>query len=334
MRLPRLPEWTQVPIAAAKSWNEDGAFKHSAAVSFYTLFSLAPITIISLGIASFVFGPEAASAQFSNQMADLVGKESAEFIQKTVQASQPQQQGWTSTVVGLVVLVVGATTVFAQLQESLNAIWGVRTRPERSGWLVLLVRRLISFAMVLTLGFLLLVSLILTTVLTAVVSYADDLVPVPPILLSAADMVVALGVVTLLFAMVFKIMPDVHLRWRDVWRGALVTALLFSIGRLLIALYLSHSTVASAYGAAGSLVALLIWIYYSCAILFYGAKFTRAHREKNGLPVKPKSKAMLVREVLEEESGGERVRRADAAGEQGGGKEVRLKDGPPGGRRA
>ena len=137
-----------------------------------------------------------------------------------------------------------------------------------------------------------------------------------------------------MFAMVFKIMPDVHLRWRDVWRGALVTALLFSIGRLLIALYLSHSTVASAYGAAGSLVALLIWIYSSCAILFYGAKFTRAHREKNGLPVKPKSKAMLVREVLEEESGGERVRRADAAGEQGGGKEVRLKDGPPDGRRA
>ncbi len=302
----RLPAWARVPVAAAKSWNADGAFKHSAAVSFYTLFSLAPITIIALSIAGLVFGHEAATEQFSAQMSQVVGREGAELIAKTVRASQPQTEGWTSAVTGLAVLVVGATTVFAQLQESLNAIWGVRARPERAGWLVFVVRRLVSFAMVLTVGFLLLVSLVLTTAISAFMRYADSFVSVPPLVLSAVDLIVALGVITVLFAMVFKIMPDVRLRWQDVWRGAFVTALLFSIGRLFIALYLSHSNVASAYGAAGSLVALLIWIYYSCAILFYGAKFTRAYREEKGLAVTPKSTAVLVREEIVDETPEER----------------------------
>ena len=302
----RLPAWTRVPVAAAKSWNADGAFKHSAAVSFYTLFSLAPVTIIALSIAGLVFGHEAATEQFSAQMSQIIGREGADMIAKTVRASQPQTEGWTSAVIGLAVLMVGATTVFAQLQESLNAVWGVRARPGRASWLVFVGQRLVSFAMVLTVGFLLLVSLVLTTAISAFMRYADTFVSVPPLVLTLTDLVVALGVVTVLFAMVFKIMPDVRLRWQDVWRGAFVTALLFSIGRLFIALYLSHSNVASAYGAAGSLVALLIWIYYSCAILFYGAKFTRAYREEKGLRVEPKSTAVLVREELVDETPAER----------------------------
>lgn len=288
--------------SAAKSWNEDGAFKHSAAVSFYTLFSLAPITIIALGIAGFFFGKEAATKQFSAQMNQLVGKASAEMIQTAVASSEPQTHGWASTAVGVALLILGATTVFGQLQDSLNSIWKVKAKPSRSGWVVMLITRLISFAMVLTVGFLLLISLILTTALSALVQMASGRFSIPPQLLQAADLVIALGVISVLFAMVFKIMPDVRLRWHEVWLGAFGTAVLFSVGRVGIALYLSHSTVASVYGAAGSLVALLVWVYYSCAILFFGGEFIRAYCAAKNVDVLPKKTAVRVREEIVEET--------------------------------
>jgi membrane protein len=207
-------------------------------------------------------------------------------------------------VMGLGILLLGATTVFGQLQDSLNSIWGVMAKPSRKGWIVMLVQRLISFAMVLTVGFVLLVSLVLTTTLTALVKSADRFVTVAPVIMRGADIVMGLMIITVLFALIFKILPDVEIRWRDVWRGAFITALLFSVGRYLIALYLGHSTLASTYGAAGSLVALLIWVYYSCAILFYGAEFTRAYHEAHDQPIVPKSTAVLVRkEIVEEERG-------------------------------
>jgi membrane protein len=296
----RFSKWFKILSTTASSWNDDGAFKHSAAVSFYTLFSLAPITIIALAIAGFVFGKEAATKQFSAQMNQLVGKGSAEMIQHTVASSAPQTHGWTSTIIGIGILVVGATTVFGQLQDSLNSIWKVKAKPSRSGWVVLLITRLISFAMVLTVGFLLLISLILTTALSALVEMANGRFSVPPQVLQAADLIVALGVITVLFAMIFKVMPDVRIPWREVWLGAFGTSFLFSIGRVLIALYLSHSTVASAYGAAGSLVALLVWIYYSCAILFFGAEFIRAYSASRGVEILPKETAVRVREEVVE----------------------------------
>ncbi len=302
MRKTTVSRWGRIVIGTAKSWNEDGAFKHSAAVSFYTLFSLAPITIIALGIAGFFFGQEAATKQFSEQINQLIGKASAEMIQSAVASSQPQNKGWASTIFGIGLLIVGATTVFGQLQDSLNSIWDVKAKPSRSGWIVLLITRLISFAMVLTIGFLLLMSLLLTTALSALVGIVNGRFAVPPQLLQIADLVIALGVITVLFAMIFKIMPDVHLRWREVWLGAFVTALLFSLGRLLIALYLSRSTVASVYGAAGSLVALLVWVYYSCAILFFGAEFIRVYCDDRGVPIRPKATAVRVREEIIEDA--------------------------------
>ncbi|ATC66011.1 ribonuclease BN [Nibricoccus aquaticus] len=296
-----MQRWDRILFRAGKSWFDDDVFKHSAAVSFYTLFSLAPITIIAVWVAGFFFGQEAASGQLSDQISQLVGKEGSKVIEDAVAASRPENTSWFSMAAGFVVLLIGATTVFGQLQESLNEIWGVMTKPNRNGFVVLLVRRLISFAMVLTVGFLLLVSLVLTTAISSLVKFADSYMAVSPIVLQGVDLVVALGVITVLFALVFKFLPDVHLRWRDVWQGAFVTALLFSVGRLGISFYLSHSTVASTYGAAGSLVALLIWIYYSCAILFFGAEVTRAARENSGLNVQPKSKAVRVtRQIVEE----------------------------------
>jgi membrane protein len=293
-----LPKWAATWIIAAKNWNEDGAFAHSASVSFYTLFSLAPVMLIVLSIAGFVFGPEIASKQLNTQIANLMGEGTAEMIQKTVDQAKPQKQGWTATAISIGMLILGATTVFAQLQTALNSIWGVKTKPSRAGWLVLLMQRLISFAMVLTVGFLLLVSLVLTTALTSFAHFIEGKISIPQAVLQGAELMVTLGIVTVLFAMMFKIMPDVQVSWRSIWRGAFVTAVLFSIGRVLIAFYLKHSDVASVYGTAGSLVALLIWIYYSCAILFYGAEFTRAGCEQDGKRVRPKESAVLVREEI------------------------------------
>jgi membrane protein len=296
----RMPQWVTVSTKAAKNWNADGAFSHSAAVSFYTLFSLAPITIIVLSIAGFFFGAEVATKQFSAQVSSLVGESSAEMIQQTVEHAKPQRRGWTSTVVSVAMLVLGATTVFVQLQDALNRIWGVKAKPSRSGWLVMIMQRLISFAMVVTIGFLLLVSLVLTTALTSFAHFVESRMAVPQSFLQVAELLISLGVITSLFALMFKIMPDVQVRWRDIWRGAFVTALLFGVGRLLIALYLKYSDVASVYGTAGSLVALLVWVYYSCAILFYGAELTRALCERGGQTVKPKKTAVLVhRETIE-----------------------------------
>jgi membrane protein len=300
MRKRSLPKWAGTWITAAKNWSADGAFAHSASVSFYTLFSLAPITIIVLSIAGFFFGAEVATRQFSEQMSGLVGKGSAELIQETVEHAKPQRRGWTSTAVSIGMLIVGATTVFVQLQNALNAIWGVKAKPSRSGWLVLLMQRLISFAMVLTVGFLLLISLVLTTALASFAHYLEGIVAIPKGVMQGGELLVTLGVVTVLFAMMFKIMPDVRVPWRSIWLGAFLTAVLFSGGRLVIALYLKYSDVASVYGAAGSLVGLLLWVYYSCAILFYGAEFTRAHCERDGRRVKPKETAVLVRtEIVE-----------------------------------
>jgi len=290
--------WLRVLAAAAKGWNDDNAFQHSAAVSFYTLFSLAPLTIIGVGIAGMVLGKERAARQFSAEMTELVGAKGAEAIQATMAAAHSPHANLVSTVVGLILLLIGATSVFGQLQDSLNEIWSVRAEPRRSGLTVLLLQRLLSFGMVLTVGFLLLVSLILTTALQAMVRSADGGFTIPPMILQGIEFAVALAVITVLFAAFFKILPDVQLPWSGVWPAALLTAVLFSIGRVLIATYLAHSTVASIYGAAGSLVALLVWVYYSCTIMFFGVEFIRFDRADRGLAVKPKKMAVLTRREI------------------------------------
>lgn len=287
-------------LSAAKRWSADNVFKHAAAVSFYTLFSLAPITIIAITVAGMFFGKEIAGAELQKQITALVGPASAELVQAAAKASETEQTSAVSTVIGAGLLLFGATTVFGQLQESLNQIWGVRTKPSKSGWVPLIVQRLLSLAMVLTIGFLLLVSLILTTALTSVVGHFGQALAGSATLLHVADIGISIVIITTLFALLFKVLPDVRLRWRDVWLGAAITSVLFTIGRYLIALYLGHSTVASIYGTAGSLVALLIWVYYSCAILFFGVEFTRAYRTAHHLKIQPKENAVLVREEVVE----------------------------------
>ncbi|QYM77788.1 YihY/virulence factor BrkB family protein [Horticoccus luteus] len=286
--------WFRILLTAAKEWNADHVFRHSAAVSFYTLFSLAPITVIAAALAGAVLGKERAGDALQQQLTELIGADSAKMIQQTGEKAAEATHGtWITTTIGVAVLLFGATTVFSQLQDSLNAIWKVQQKPSRSGWLVLLTQRILSFAMVLTMGFLLLVSLILTTALESLTAHFGA--GWNGAVLKIADLSVSLAVMTVLFALILKVMPDVEVRWREVWRSGLVTAVLFTIGRFAISLYLAHSTIASVYGAAGSLVALLIWIYYTAAIFFYGAEFLKADRAAHRLPVTPKKTAVLER---------------------------------------
>lgn len=290
--------WFGICVRAAKNWSADNVFQYAAAVSFSTLFSLAPITIIAVTVAGLFFGKEIAAQEVEKQIASLIGPTSADLVRATVRATEATRTSVWSTVAGAALMLFGATTVFGQLQRSLNRIWRVRTKPSKSGWFVLVMQRLLSLAMVLTLGFLLLVSLIVSTAIATLVAHYGSRFSGSAVVLKLADLGIGLAVVTVLFALVFKVLPDVKLRWRDVWVGAALTAGLFTLGRYLIALYLGHSTVASIYGTAGSLVALLIWVYYSCAILFYGVEFIRAYREANRLKVVPKETAVLVREEL------------------------------------
>jgi membrane protein len=287
--------WLKLFVSAAKAWQADNAFKHSAAVSFYMLFSLAPVTIIAIKIMGVFLGEEVAAQQFSAQITSLVGPASADMINAAAKASQSAATSGFSAAVSILLVLVGATTVFGQLQDSLNDIWGVKAKPRGNGIIVLVIRRLLSFAMVLTVGFLLLVSLVLTTVLTAAFVLIHGRLGTAPILIKSIDFVALFIVVTFLFALLFKVLPDVKLRWRDVWLGAVLTSGLFSLGRYVITLYLAHSTVASIYGTAASLVALLIWIYYSCAIFFYGVEFTRAHHIARRPAVEPKATAVHIR---------------------------------------
>lgn len=294
-------EWFKLVKTAAVEWSYDQAFLHSAALGFYTLFSMAPILIIAVAVAGFFLGPEAARGELREHLQEMMGVESAEVVESAIAESDPDRAGFFQTILGFSILILGATTVFHQLQRSLNQIWGVVAKPSRSGIFIFIKARILSLALVLTIGFLLLVSLVFSTVITVIIRYAEDLMPVPRVLLSAADVMISLIVFTVLFGMIFKVLPDVHLRWRDVWKGAFLTAVLFTVGQYVISIYLTHFGPASTYGAAGSLVAVIFWVYYSGLILLFGAEFIKVYVRFKGCAVIPKSTAARIRmEIIED----------------------------------
>lgn len=294
-------EWWTITRRTVKEWSVDHAFQHAAAIGFYTLFSLAPIMIIAIAVAGFVLSPEAAREEIVEQVAEMVGPESALAVEKAILEARPEGRNLWSTIMGVVLLLVGATTVFAQLQRSLNQIWSVVSKPTRSSLLEFIEGRVLSLALVLTIGFLLLVSLVFSTGLTAFIRYAEERVPVSPIVAKVADVGISLVVFTILFGLIFKFLPDVRLRWRDVWRGACLTGILFIAGKFLIAFYLTHYGPASAYGAAGALIAVIMWVYYSVLILLFGAEFTKVYMQEKGIRVRPKKTAARVRKEIMED---------------------------------
>lgn len=254
-------------------WIEHKAFVLAAALAYYALFSIAPLLLIAISIAGLVFGPAAARAGVLEQVEGLVGQQGAQGVEQMLAAIHNPETNRLAGLIGIVVLLFGASGVFAQLKESLNTIW--EATPPRRGWVLsLILDRFLSFAMVLAIGFLLLVSLILSAVLSGVEAYLSGLVAGSEALWQALNVVVSFGIVTVLFAMIFKYIPDTKIRWRDVWIGAIFSSMLFSVGKLLIGIYLGRSAIASAYGAAGSLVIVLVWVYYSSLLLLLGAEFT------------------------------------------------------------
>ncbi len=279
---------------AVRLWLQAQAFAQAGALAFYTLFSLAPVVIIIVTLVGFFLGSDAAEGRIAEQLSEAIGKDAAEAVQTAVQNSRIEVAGILPTVIGLVAMLIGATTVFAQMQAALNGIWEVAPRPSRSSIFVLLKARLLSLTIVLSIGFILLVSLLLSVAVRAVLVFAADWMPVHNSVVYVIEILVSLTVITLLFATIFKVLPDVVLGWRDVMGGALVTALLFGLGRTAIASYLAYTAPASTYGAAGSLVMLLLWVYYSSLILLFGAAVTRAWMEARGLPIRPRNSAVTV----------------------------------------
>ena len=282
-------------------WSSRNAFQHAGALAFYTLFSMAPLVIIVVTIAAAVLGEEAARGEIAGQIDNLIGAQAAEAVQEAVRRSRIPESGMLPAILGFAALVFGSTTVFAQLQTSLNQFWDVVAKPSRSSIRVFLTTRLVSFGLVLIIGFLLLTSFVISVGIAAVLQFAQDWMPLPAVVVRVVDLITSLFVATVLFAMVFKILPDVHLRWYDVWRGAFITALLFVVGQAVISSYLTRMAPASAYGAAGSLVMVLLWVYYSSLILFFGAALTRATIRRRGDRIVPKSTAVRVKmEILED----------------------------------
>jgi membrane protein len=271
--------------------------KLSGALAYFTMFSIGPMLIVIIFFADIFYGRAAIEGTVFSQIKDLVGSSAAIQIQETIKSASLSGKGAVTGIFGVITLIIGATTVFAEIQDSINTIWGLKPKPKK-GWLKMLLNRLLSFSIVISLGFLLLVSLIITGLVEAlsrqlIQRFPDTAVFVIYIL----NLLITFVVVTLLFAIIFKVLPDAKIKWRDVITGAMVTAVLFMIGKFAITFYIGSSNVSTAYGTAGSLVVILLWIYYSSLILYFGAEFTKAYATTYGGLIQPNPYAVWVKQV-------------------------------------
>ncbi|RYF39483.1 MAG: YihY/virulence factor BrkB family protein [Comamonadaceae bacterium] len=267
---------------AASAWIDDFAPSMGAAISYYTVFSLAPLLVIVIAIAGAIFGREAVTGQIMGQLTGLIGKDGAMVVQGLVAGASDTDRGLVAGVISVVVLLVGATTVFAELQSALDRIWHVPEREKPSGVWAILRARLLSFGLILGLAFLLMVSLVVGTATAALGTWVGGLMPGSAVLLYLLNLAISLAFTSVLFAMIFKLMPTTPVGWRDVWVGAVVTAVLFEAGKLLIGLYIGKSGITESFQAAGSLVVLLAWVYYAAQIFLLGAEFTKVYADEHG----------------------------------------------------
>lgn len=276
-------------------WSKDKAMGMGAALAYYTIFSIPPLLVIAIALAGFFFGEEAAKGQIVRQIQGLVGQEGAQTIQGMINSARKQDSSFIATIIGIVTLLIGASGVFVQLQDSLNTIWGVQPKPDR-GWGDIIKERLTSFGMVFGIGFLLMVSLIIDTVLSVFMGYIGQLFnsEMTAYLLRFVNFGVNFVIITAIFAMIYKALPDVRIYWKDVALGSAVTSLLFIIGKYVIGLYLGNANIGVAYGAAGSLIVILAWIFYASLIFFFGAEFTQVYTRRYGARVDTIHGAIIV----------------------------------------
>ena len=300
-----------------REWREDGANRLAAALAYYTTFSLAPLLVLVIAIAGLVGGQEAAQTQTMAQVQDLLGAEGREFVEGMIESASRPETGLTATVIGAATLLFGALGVFGELQNSLNTIWEVKPKPAKNwvdGVKRFVLRRLLSFTMVLGIGFLLLASLVISAVVSALGEYIGSRWPMADFWLGLINFIVSFLVVTFLFAMMFKFLPEIKIAWKDVWLGAAVTSVLFSLGKFLIGLYLGRSEVGNTFGAAGSLAILLIWVYYSAQILFFGAEFTQVYANRYGSKIVPDADMVKLTELERAEKGIPHEKKLEKAG--------------------
>jgi membrane protein len=264
------------------AWQDDYAPSMGAAISYYTVFSIAPLLLIVIAVAGFVWGREAVQGEIVSQLSGLIGREGATGVQALIESANQPTKGLIATAFSVVVLIIGATTVFAELQSALDRIWQVPEKSPSSGLWAVIRARLLSLGFILGLGFLLAVSLVFSAGVAAFGQWARNALPAGELVLQAFNTAISLGVSSLLFAMIFKLMPRATIGWSDVWTGAFVTAILFEVGKVLIGLYIGKSSVTSSFAAAGSLVVLLVWVYYSAQIFLLGAEFTWVYAHAHG----------------------------------------------------
>ena len=257
-----------------RAWLDDYVPSMGAALAYYTLFSLAPLLLIVISVAGLVFGQEAARGEIASQLHTLMGEPGASAVQALLASMDKPAEGTAATLLGVLLLLVGATTVFGELQDALDRIWRVPAQNQSNGWIALLRTRVLSFGMILAIGFLLMVSLVLSAALTTMANRWSPFFGDWLVIASAVNGVVGFFLVATLFALIYKVMPRVHVPWSDVWIGAVFTSLLFALGKSLISLYIGRSGIVSGFGAAGSLVVVLLWVYYSAQIFLIGAEFT------------------------------------------------------------
>jgi membrane protein len=278
----------------AGAFSDDNAFKLSASLSYYTIFALGPLLIIIISLSAIFYGKDVVEGKLFDQLSGLVGTDAALQIQSILINAQQTHATTLGAIIGFIVLFIGATGVFTEIQGSINFIWSVRAKPKK-GWVKYLFNRLISFSLIIGLGFLLLVSLIVNALLTFLSDTLTRKFPHFPVgLFNLANSLIILTVITCLFAVIYKVLPDAIISWKDAWIGSIFTALLFLLGKFLIGYYLGKSNLGVTYGAAASIVILLAWVYYSSLILYFGAEFTKVYALHSGEGIRPKETAVFI----------------------------------------
>ncbi|MEO8406295.1 MAG: YihY/virulence factor BrkB family protein [Chitinophagaceae bacterium] len=290
--------WQTIKQSFADFFN-DRILKLSAALAYYTIFSLPGLLIIIIWVSDIFYGHQAVEGSVYGQISSFVGADAAKQIQETIRKAALSGDSKFATIVGLVTLIIGATSVFGEIQDSINLIWKLKSKPKKGkGWVKMIINRLLSFSIIVSLGFLLLVSLILNSVMDLLMNRLTQAFPHTEVIFAYIfNLVLSFVITALLFGMIFKVLPDARIKWRHVKAGAIATALLFMLGKFLIGFYLGQSKMSSAYGTAGSIIVILVWVYYSAIILYFGAIFTRAYAMQTGSHIYPNNYAVWVEQV-------------------------------------
>ena len=295
---------------SSKGFSDDKILKLSASLAYYTVFSLGPLLIVIIFLCGIFFGREAVEGTIYGQIKNFVGSDAAAQLQEIIKNAAISGKGNVAAVISVITLLIGATSVFAEIQDSINSIWGLKVKA-KAGWWLLIKTRLLSFGVIGALGFLLLVSLSVTALVEGLSNRLKAYLPdVTVVLFYIINLVITFGVVTTLFGVIFKVLPDAKVKWRDVLAGAITTAVFFMLGKFAISFYISKSNVGSTYGTAGSLVVMLVWVYYSAVILYFGAEFTKAYAIKYGGAIHP-NEYTIVAKTVEVEQGKKTIQEAE-----------------------